>query len=144
MAIKGQEMNNKFKHPFTTPDAYFDELQKGIMDKTPGSLLHKSGKENIYTVPEQFFETQYHEILNKKASAPAPIHLPQKSLAWVGIAVASVALVLFSYSYFGTDTINDILSKEGQIIQSDISDIPPVLDSTKSNEDKDSLAKATK
>lgn len=137
-------MTNKFKHPFTTPDAYFEELEGRIMENTPGSLLKKAGQKNVYTVPDQFFEKQYLDIINKKVSSPAPRLMPKKSFAWVGVAVASLALVVFSYSYFGAEQINDILSKEGQIIQSDISDLPPPLDSFEQKEKKDSTAKATK
>ncbi len=137
-------MTNKFKHPFTTPDAYFEKLEGRIMENTPGSLLKKAGQKNIYTVPDQFFEEQYLEILAKKASTSSPVLTPKKSLAWVGVAVASLALVVFSYSYFGTEQINDILSKESKIIQSDISDLPPPLDSFEQKEKKDSTAKATK
>ncbi len=134
----------KIKHPFKAPDTYFEKLEGDIMDNTPESLLTKIGKKNIYTVSDQFFETQYLEILNKKASIQAPTYNHKRSLAWVTTAVASLALILFSYSYIGSDKINDILSKEGEIIQSDISDLPvssPPVDMTTN---KDSLAKATK
>jgi hypothetical protein len=132
-------MTNKFKHPFTTPDAYFEKLEGRIMENTPGSLLNKLDKKNVYSVPDQFFEQQYLDILAKKESKPSIIFAPKRSLAWVTVAVSSIALVVFSYSYFGSETINDVLSKEGQIIQSDISDLPPMADSLK----QDSAAKAT-
>lgn len=123
-------MDKKIKHPFITSDTYFEELKENILAQTPGHVLDQYGKKEIYTVPENFFEQQYHEILNKKKSQEHslfPSFTTKKTLVWVSTALTTVLLILFSYSYFGTEEINDILSKEGKIIQSDVTDMPDEL-----------------
>jgi len=119
-------MDKKIKHPFTTSDSYFEELKENILAQTPGHLLDQYGKKNIYTVPEYFFEEQYNQILNKKKSQEHPlfpVFTTKKTLAWASTGLAAVLLVVFSYAYFGTEEINDILYKEGKIIQSDVTDV---------------------
>ncbi|MDB5272672.1 MAG: hypothetical protein JWO58_1039 [Chitinophagaceae bacterium] len=125
-------MDKKIKHPFTTSDSYFEELKENILAQTPGQLLEKHSKRNIYTVPDHFFEEQYNQILNKKKSQEHhlfPAFTTQRTLAWVSIGLTSILLIIFSYSYFGTDEINDILSKESAIIQSDVTDMEDKLTS---------------
>lgn len=123
-------MDKKIKHPFTTSETYFEELKEKILAQTPGHLLDRYGKKNIYTVPENFFEEQYLQILNKKKSQEHdlfPAFNAKKTLVWVGTGAMTVFLILFSYSYFGTEEINAILSKEGTIIQSDVTDMEDKL-----------------
>lgn len=123
-------MDKKIKHPFTTSDTYFEELKESILAQTPGHLLDQYGKKNIYTVPENFFEEQYLQILNKKKSQEHdlfPVFTAKRTLAWVSTGVMTVLLIIISYSYFGTKEINDILSKEGSIIQSDVTDMEDKL-----------------
>lgn len=127
-------MDKKIKHPFTTSDSYFDELKENILAQTPGHLLEQYGKKNIYTVPENFFEEQYNQILNKKKTQEHhlfPVFTAKKTLAWVSTGITTVLLILLSYSYFGTEEINDILSKEGKIIQSDVTDMEDELSKEK-------------
>jgi hypothetical protein len=123
-------MDKKIKHPYTISDTYFEELKENILAQTPGHLLDQYGKKNIYTVPENFFEEQYLQILNKKKSqehALFPAFTAKRTLAWVSTGVMTVLLILLTYSYFGTEEINDILSKEGAIIQSDVTDMEDKL-----------------
>ena len=119
-------MDKKIKHPFTTSDSYFEELKENILAQTPGRVLDQYGKKNVYAVPDNFFEEQYNQILNKKKSQEHhlfPAFTTKKALVWVSTGLTTVLLILLSYSYFGTDEINDILSKEGKIIQSDVTDM---------------------
>lgn len=139
-------MNNKFKHPFSTPDDYFEKLKENILKNTSESAFNKVDKKNIYTVPEGFFEDQYGSILDKKGSPIENTFKAGQSLAWATLAIAACLFVIFTYSYFDTDEINEILSKEGQIIQSDISDLPASnpANATKDMIKKDSLSKIIK
>ncbi len=123
-------MDKKIKHPFTTSDSYFEELKENILMQTPGRVLDQYGKKNVYAVPDNFFEEQYNQILNKKKSQEHhlfPVLTTKKTLVWVSTGLTTVLLILFSYSYFGTEEINDILSKEGTIIQSDVTDMEDEL-----------------
>lgn len=123
-------MDKKIKHPYITSDTYFEELKENILAQTPGHVLDQYGKKDIYSVPENFFEEQYLQILNKKKSQEHslfPAFTTKRTLAWVGTGLTTVLLILFSYSYFGTDEINAILSKEGKIIQSDVTDMEDEL-----------------
>jgi len=133
-------MDKKIKHPFTTSDTYFEDLKENILAQTPGHLLDQYGKKNIYSVPENFFDEQYLQILNKKKSQEHdlfPAFTAKRTFAWVSAGVMTVLLIIISYSYFGTKEINDILSKEGAIIQSDVTDMGDKL-TTKAKK-KDSL-----
>ncbi|MDB5255773.1 MAG: hypothetical protein JWM14_468 [Chitinophagaceae bacterium] len=135
-------MDKKIKHPFTTSDTYFEELKENILAQTPGHLLDQYGKKNIYTVPENFFEEQYLQILNKKKSQEHdlfPAFTAKRTLAWVGTGIMTVFLIIFSYSYFGTKEINDILSKEGSIIQSDVTDMEDKLSNPEQKKINDSI-----
>ncbi|MDF2455926.1 MAG: hypothetical protein K0R51_1919 [Cytophagaceae bacterium] len=119
-------MDKKIKHPFTTSESYFEELKENILAQTPGHLLDQYGKKNIYSVPENFFEEQYNQILNKKKSQEQrllPVFTTKRTLAWVSTGLTTLLLILLSYSYFGTEEMNDILYKEGKIIQSDVTDV---------------------
>ncbi|HSZ72296.1 MAG TPA: hypothetical protein VK750_06430 [Cytophagaceae bacterium] len=125
-------MDKKIKHPFTTSDSYFEELKENILEQAPGHLLEKYSKKNIYTVPENFFEEQYNQILNKKKSQEHhlfPALTSKRTLAWIGSSITTILVIIFSYSYFGTKEINDILSKESSIIQSDVTDMEDKLTS---------------
>jgi hypothetical protein len=140
-------MDKKIKHPFTTSDSYFEELKENILEQTPGHVLHQHGKKNIYTIPKNFFEEQYLQILNKKKSQAHdlfPIFTAKRTLAWVGTGLTTILLIIFSYSYFGTEKINDILSKESLIIQSDVTDMEEELNKEKKTDNvtvKDTLKK---
>ncbi len=129
-------MDPKINHPFTTPEHYFDDLKESILVQTPGYLLSKQPKTNIHAVPDGFFEEQYNDILNKKKSQEHhlfPVFHARKTLAWVGTSVMTVLLVLFTYSYFGTEEINTMLTKESGIIQSNVTDMEDELSKSSQN-----------
>ncbi|SNR42892.1 hypothetical protein SAMN04488009_1628 [Maribacter sedimenticola] len=99
-------MNNKNKHPFKTPEGYFDSFQDKLMAQLSDDHV-AIPKDNAFKVPDNYFEN-FNEKLTKKLSEDTKVIplFPIKKVIAIAASVAAIALVFFGYQWNNVEDVN--------------------------------------
>lgn len=86
---------NKIKHPFKTPEGYFDNLEDQILAEIN---LAKISKKEVFKTPDDFFSKLESEILSKTVEKPT-LTVAHRNYSWKYIKVAAASLIFAGMGY---------------------------------------------
>jgi hypothetical protein len=118
------------KQAGSVPAGYFDTLADNILGKIKAQesaetypILDKISRQNVYTVPQDYFETLSAEIVNKATQPQAKVVSMQKRTGWFKYAAAASVVIMLTFGvYKFINTTNgkiDAVTKEGMAIAKD-------------------------
>ena len=112
-----KKKNDISKHPFKTPDNYFNQLQETLQQSIEGEFVPENiqsiSKEAIFNTPENYFNELPSEILSKVNQPKSAFELDLKWLWAPALAAATIVCFVSINSYFNATatTHEEILSE---------------------------------
>lgn len=99
-------MNKNNKHPFKTPEGYFDSFQNELMAKLSEDKVAMP-KDSAFKVPDNYFEMFNDKLKAKLNKEPKVIQLyPVKKILAFAASVAAIAIIFLGYNWNEKEDLN--------------------------------------
>lgn len=99
-------MKKNHKHPFKTPEGYFDNFQNELMAKLSEEKVAMP-KDSAFNVPDNYFDTFNDKLKGKLDNKPKVIQLYAiKKIVAVVTSIAAIAIIFLGFNWNSTEELN--------------------------------------